>query len=110
MAPATSASATSPHTPRLQTVLARLHLAPARLRPPPLPVPIDGIISDGQQPLRKAVGSMLPDVAHQLCQFHYLREAAKPVFEADRHVKKELKKQLRGVRPIERALEGRKDP
>jgi len=75
-----------------------------------LPVPIDGIISDGQQPLRKAVGSMLPDVAHQLCQFHYLREAAKPVFEADRHAKKELKKQVRGVRPIERALEGRKDP
>jgi hypothetical protein len=75
-----------------------------------LPVPIDGIISDGQQPLRKAVGSMLPDVPHQLCQFHYLREAAKPVFEADRHAKKELKKQVRGVRPIERALEGRKDP
>lgn len=75
-----------------------------------LPVPIDGIISDGQQPLRKAVGSVLGDVAHQLCQFHYLREAAKPVFEADRHAKKELKKQVRGVRPIERALEERKDP
>jgi hypothetical protein len=75
-----------------------------------LPVPIEGIISDGQQPLRKAVGSVLADVAHQLCQFHYLREAAKPVFEADRHAKKELKKQVRGVRPIERALEGRKDP
>ena len=75
-----------------------------------LPVPIEGIISDGQQPLRKAVGSVLADVPHQLCQFHYLREAAKPVFEADRHAKKELKKQVRGVRPIERALEGRKDP
>jgi hypothetical protein len=31
------------------------------------------------------------------------------VFEADRHAKKELKKQVRGVRPIERALEGRED-
>ena len=47
---------------------------------------------------------------HQLCQFHYLREAALPIFEADRHAKKELKKQVRGVRPIERAVEGRDDP
>ena len=28
----------------------------------------------------------------------------------DRHAKKELKKQVRGVRPIERAVEGRDDP
>ena len=49
----------------------------------------------------------LPGVPHQLCQFHYLREAAQPIYEADRHAKKELKKQVRGVRPIERALEGR---
>ena len=53
---------------------------------------------------------MLPDVPHQLCQFHYLREAAKEVYEADRHAKKELKKRVRGVSPIERELEGRNDP
>ena len=52
----------------------------------------------------------LPGVPHQLCQFHYLREAALPIFEADRHAKKELKKQVRGVRPIERSVEGRDDP
>jgi transposase-like protein len=73
-------------------------------------VPIAGVISDGQHSIRKAVRAALPDVAHQLCQFHYLREAAHPIFEADRHAKKELKKQVRGVRPIERAMEGRKDP
>ena len=39
-----------------------------------------------------------------------MREAALPVFEADRHAKKELKKRVRGVRPIERAVEGRDDP
>ena len=39
----------------------------------------------------------------------YAREAANPVYEADRHAKKELKKQVRGVRPIERAAEGRDD-
>jgi len=74
-----------------------------------LPVPVRGVISDGQQPIRKAVRQVLPAVPHQLCQFHYLREAAKPIFEADRHAKKELKKQVRGVRPIERAVEGRTD-
>lgn len=53
--------------------------------------------------------SVLPGAAHQLCQFHYLREAARPVFEADRHAKTELKKHVRGVRPIERRLEERGD-
>ena len=70
-----------------------------------LPVPIYGVISDGQHSIRNAVAHVLPELPHQLCYFHYLREAAKPVYEADRHAKKELKKQLRGVRPIERAIE-----
>jgi hypothetical protein len=72
-------------------------------------VPIRGVISDGQHSIRKAVQTVWPDVPHQLCHFHYLREAAKPVYEADRHAKKELKKHLRGVRPIERAIEQRSD-
>jgi hypothetical protein len=38
---------------------------------------------------------------------HYLREAATPVYEADRHAKVHLKKKVRGIRPIERKLEGR---
>jgi len=75
-----------------------------------LEVPIEGVVSDGQHAIRKAVGNALPGVPHQLCQFHYLREAAKEVYEADRHAKKELKKRVRGVRPIERELEGRNDP
>ncbi len=74
-----------------------------------LPVPIRGVISDGQESLRNAVRTALPGVPHQLCQFHYLREAAKPVFAADRQAKVLLKKEVRGVRPIERALEGRDD-
>jgi len=68
-----------------------------------------GVISDGQQTIRKAVAKCLPGVPHQLCQFHYLREAAKPIFEADRHAKAQLKQQVRGVRPIERALEAQPD-
>src|SRR5215217_8725867 len=75
-----------------------------------LEVPVLGVVSDGQHPIRRAVGRVFPKVPHQLCQFHYLREAAKEVYEADRHAKKELKKRLRGVRPIERELEGSQDP
>jgi hypothetical protein len=72
-------------------------------------IEVVGVISDGQHSIRLAVAQVLPGVPHQLCQFHFLREAALPVFEADRHLKKELKARLRGVRPIERSVEGRND-
>src|SRR4051794_11604908 len=73
-------------------------------------VPIEGVVSDGQHSVRRAVRLALPRVPHQLCQFHYLREAAKPIYEADRHAKKELKKRVRGVRALERQAEGDADP
>jgi hypothetical protein len=75
-----------------------------------LPVPITGVISDGQGSTRKAVARALPEVPHQLCHFHYLREAAKPISEADRHAKKELKKRVRGIRRIERQAEKEAEP
>lgn len=74
-----------------------------------LPVPITGVVSDGQHSLRNAVAATLPEVPHQLCHFHYLREAGRPIYEADRHAKKELKKQVRGIRVIERAVEARQN-
>jgi Transposase, Mutator family len=70
-----------------------------------LPVPITGVVTDGQDSLRKAVAKALPGVPHQLCHFHYLREAAQPIYEADRHAKKELKERVRGIRKIERQAE-----
>jgi hypothetical protein len=74
-----------------------------------LNVPIAGVVSDGQTSIRKAVAQALKGVPHQLCHFHYLREAALPVYEADRHAKVQLKKKVRGIRPIERQVEGRDD-
>src|SRR3982751_3281825 len=74
-----------------------------------LSVPIVGVVSDGRESIRKAVKKALDGVPHQLCQFHYLREAVKPVYEADRHAKVQLKKEVRGIRPIERTVEGRED-
>lgn len=75
-----------------------------------LPVPVVGVVSDGQPSLRKAVAKALPGVAHGLCHFHYLREAVRPLYEADRHAKKELKKRVRGIRALEREGENREDP
>src|SRR5688500_19943374 len=74
------------------------------------PVPIAGIVSEGQHTIRQAVAAVFPEVPYQLCQFHYLREAARPIYEADRHAKKELKKVVRGIRPLERAVEERAGP
>ena len=74
------------------------------------PVPVAGVVSDGQRSIRKAVGQVFPGVPYQLCQFHYLREAARPIYEADRHAKKELKKKVRVVREVERSAEGRDGP
>ncbi len=73
------------------------------------PVPVVGVVSDGQHSIRKAVAAVFPGVPHQLCQFHYLREAARPIYEADRTAKKELKKKVRVVRGVERRTEGRTD-
>ena len=73
------------------------------------PVPVAAVVSDGQHSIRKAVAEVFPGVPYQLCQFHYLREAARPIYEADRHAKVQLKKKVRGVRKVERRVEGRTD-
>lgn len=74
-----------------------------------LPVPIKGVISDAQRPIRLAVQQVVPGVPHHLCQFHSLKEAAKPIVEADHHAKPQLKQSTRGVREIERSIMTRED-
>ena len=66
-------------------------------------IPNAVVVSDGQQSI-PTVEVAIPGVPHGLCHFHYLREAIKPTDQADRHANKELKKQVRGVRTIERSV------
>jgi hypothetical protein len=54
-----------------------------------LEVPVKGVISDGEETIGKAVAFVFADVPHQLCQFHYLKDATKLLYEADRHAKTE---------------------
>ena len=74
-----------------------------------LPVKVEAVVSDGERSLRNAIAQTFPDTPHGLCHFHYLREAARRIYEADRHAKKELKKQVRGIRPLERKAATRDD-
>jgi len=67
--------------------------------------PIIGIVSDGQHSIRLAFEKLLPEVPYQYCQYHYLKDIAKPVVDRDRKLKTELKKNLRGIREIERKIE-----
>ena len=64
-------------------------------------VPVLGVISDAQESIRLAVAEVFPGVPHQTCQYHALREAAEPLWEADRHLLVEAKKELRGLREVE---------
>jgi hypothetical protein len=66
-----------------------------------LNIPIKGIISDGQRAIRIATAQQFPNIPHQLCHFHFLRNIAKPICEMDRALKVDLKKKLRGIKPIE---------
>ncbi len=75
-----------------------------------LAVTVRGVISDGEETIGSAVAFVFPGVPHQLCPFHSLKDATKLRDVADRHAKTQLKKYLRGVRPLERAWEEYQTP
>jgi len=72
-------------------------------------VPVLGVVSDAQESIRLAVAEVFPGVPHQLCQWHALREAAEPLWEADRHLLVEAKQELRPLREVEERTRAR-DP
>lgn len=67
--------------------------------------PIIGIVTDGQQSIRIAMESLLPNVPYQYCQYHYLKDIAKPIVDVDRKLKTGIKKSLRGIRENEKKIE-----
>lgn len=64
-------------------------------------LPVLGVVSDAQESVRLAVAEVFPGVPHQLCQYHALREATEPLWEADRHLLVQVKKELRTLRDVE---------
>ena len=70
-----------------------------------LDVKVLGTITDAQESELMAVEQLWPEVPHQVCQFHALRDASKPAFEADRKVKTAMRKQLqRKVKVVHQQL------
>jgi hypothetical protein len=71
-----------------------------------LQLPVLGAVSDAQESLCQAIAALWPDVPHQLCQFHYLREASRPMYEQDRSLRKEIRKAIQQpVRAVRDQLE-----
>ncbi len=66
---------------------------------------IRAVISDADQNIRRAVTTSLPGRPHQACQVHCLCEAGQPIFDADRALKTDLRRDIRAEwRPFGRRL------
>jgi hypothetical protein len=59
-----------------------------------LGVKVVGTISDAQESELLALHELWPEVPHQVCQFHVLRDASKTAFEADKAAKTAIRKRL----------------
>jgi hypothetical protein len=59
-----------------------------------LDLPMLGVISDAQDSQRQAVASLWPEAPHQICQFHALREASRPIYELDHTTRTQVRKQV----------------
>jgi hypothetical protein len=65
-------------------------------------LPLVGVISDQPESICWAVQRKLPTVPQQICPDHDLKDVAQPVGEADRPLKQEVKKKVRGSRDLAR--------
>ena len=79
-------------------------LARARQMARSLGKPVRLWVSDKQDAFVKAVRSEFPGVPHRYCQNHFLRELAKPTLAQDSHAKVQMRKEIRGLRGIERQV------
>jgi hypothetical protein len=70
-----------------------------------LGVKVLGTITDAQESELLAVEELWPEVPHQVCQFHALRDAAKSAFETAKQVKTAMRKKLQPkIREVRKQL------
>ena len=71
-----------------------------------LNLPVIGAISDAQESLLQAISGLWPAIPHQICQFHYLREASRPMYELDRGLRTQIRKAIQQpVRDVRAQIE-----
>jgi hypothetical protein len=56
-----------------------------------LELPVRGTISDAQPTELRALAELWPDIPHQICQFHAIREAGRLIYNADHRVKTDMR-------------------
>jgi hypothetical protein len=66
--------------------------------------PVRCWISDKQDAFVTGVRDVFPGIPHRFCANHFLRDAAKPMLEADSHAKVQMRRKVRGLRNIERKM------
>jgi hypothetical protein len=71
--------------------------------------PVKLWLSDKQDAFVTGIAAEFPGVPHRYCTNHFLRDLAKPVLEADSHAKVQMRRKVRGLRAIEKAVLERRD-
>jgi hypothetical protein len=79
-------------------------LAQARVWAERLGKPVRLWISDKQDAFVRGIAAEFPEVPHQYCTNHFLRDVAQPVLDADSRAKVKMRRTIRGWRAIERAV------
>jgi hypothetical protein len=77
--------------PRVDEDTLKEFLAPVKA----LDLPFLATVSDKQRALINALDATWSDLPRQYCQAHYLSNAVVPIYEADEHMKTQLRKQVR---------------
>jgi hypothetical protein len=91
-----------------ETAVMKALLAPVVALEGERKVKVLGTITDAQESELKAVEALWPEVPHQVCQFHALRDASKSAYEADKQVKTAMRKRLQPkVRAVRRQIKKR---
>ncbi len=88
-----------------ETAVIKALLAPVVALQEEEQVKVLGTITDAQESELLAVQQLWPQVPHQVCQFHVLRDASQGAFEADKKIKTAMRKQLQPkVRAVRKQL------
>jgi hypothetical protein len=66
--------------------------------------PVRAWVSDKQDAFGTGIAKVFPGVPHRLCKIHFVRALAKETRAEDGRVKVQLRKKVRGLRGIERAV------
>lgn len=67
-------------------------------------LPVRLWVSDKQDAFVKGIAYVFPGVPHRYCDNHFLRDVAAPVLEEDCAAKVQMRKQIRGLRDVEKEM------